>query len=85
RLHGRKPHVVPIPTALLLFISGIAESLVANPPTTKSPLQVILANDDVDPEPARKKLGIDLTSLDEILRRCVGPQTVGGESKRNGE
>jgi NADH dehydrogenase len=85
RLHDRKPHVVPIPTSLLLFVAGIAERLLANPPLTRTALEVILADDDVDPEPARKKLGIDLTSLDEILRRCVGPQTNGRESKQNGE
>jgi NADH dehydrogenase len=74
RLYGRRPHIVSIPTGLILFIAGLAERFLTNPAITKTALEVILADDDVDPEPARQKLGIDLTSLDEILRRCVGPQ-----------
>ncbi len=73
QLHGRRPHVVPIPAGLLLWIAGIAERCLANPPLTRPALEVILADDDVDPEPARRRLGIELTPLDEILRRCVGP------------
>jgi len=73
RLYGRRPSVISIPTALLSFIAGLAERFLANPPLTKSALEVILGDDDVDPEPARRKLGIQLTPLDEILRHCVGP------------
>jgi NADH dehydrogenase len=74
RLHGRRPRVVPIPVTLLVFIANLMERFLANPPLTKSALEVILADDDIDPEPASRKLGIQLTPLDEILRRCVGPQ-----------
>jgi NADH dehydrogenase len=74
QLYGRRPHIVSIPTGLILFVAGLAERFFTNPAITKTALEVILADDDVDPEPARKKLGIDLTSLDEILRRCIGPQ-----------
>ena len=84
RLHGRQPYVVSIPTAPLLFIAGLAERVLANPPLTKSALEVILADDDIDPEPARRKLGIQLTPLDEILRRCVGPQADSHDSKQTG-
>jgi hypothetical protein len=66
--------VVPIPVTLLVFIASLMERFLANPPLTKSALEVILADDEIDPEPARRKLGIQLTPLDEILRRCVGPQ-----------
>jgi NADH dehydrogenase len=72
--YGRRPRVVSIPAGLLGFIIRLAERFLTNPPLTKSALEVILADDDVDPEPARRKLGIELTPLDEILRRCVGPQ-----------
>jgi NADH dehydrogenase len=82
RLYGRRPRVVSIPASLLGFIAGLAERFVANPPLTRSALEVILADDEVDPEPARRKLGIELTPLDEILRRCVGPQADGDDSKR---
>jgi NADH dehydrogenase len=85
RLHGRRPRVVSIPAGLLTFIAGLAERFLANPPLTKSALEVILADDEVDPEPARRELGIELTLLDEILRRCVGPQADRSDSKRKGK
>ncbi len=84
-LYDRRPHVVSVPAALLLSIAGFAERFLANPPLTKSALEVILADDDVDPEPARQKLGIGLTPLDETLRRCVGPQADGCDSKQTGK
>ncbi|MBW2542605.1 MAG: NAD(P)H-binding protein [Deltaproteobacteria bacterium] len=74
QLYGRRPRFVSLPRGLILFFAGLAERFFANPPITKTALEVILADDDVDPEPARRKLDIELTSLDEILRRCVGPQ-----------
>jgi uncharacterized protein YbjT (DUF2867 family) len=83
-LYDRRPHVVSIPRSLLIFTAGFAERLLANPPLTKSALEVILADDEVDPEPARRKLGIELTSLDEILKRCVGPQADRNSSKPEG-
>jgi NADH dehydrogenase len=81
RLHGRRPHIVSIPAALLSSIAGLAERFLVNPPITKTALDVILSDDDIDSEPARRKLGIELTPLDEILRRCVGPQADGIESE----
>ncbi len=84
KLHGRQPYVVSIPTAPLIFIAGVAERFLANPPLTKSALEVILADDDIDPEPARRKLGIQLTPLDEILRRCVGPHADSHDTKQTG-
>jgi len=82
RLYGKRPRVVSIPRALILSVAGFAERFFANPPLTKTALEIILADDDVDPEPARRKLGIRLTPLDEILRRCVGPQADGRNSKQ---
>jgi NADH dehydrogenase len=84
RLYERRPRVVSIPTALLFFIARLAERFLTNPPLTKSALEVILADDEVDPEPARRKLGIELTPLDEILRRCVGPRADGNNLEREG-
>jgi len=84
RLYGRRPHVVSIPAALLGFSASLAERFLANPPFTKAALEVILADDEVDPEPARRKLGIQLTPLDEILRRCVGPQADDRNSEQAG-
>jgi NADH dehydrogenase len=73
-LYGRRPRVVAIPPRVLGWLAGLAERLMANPPFTRSSLEVIHEDDDVDPESARRRLGIELTPLDEILRRCVGPE-----------
>jgi len=73
RLYGRRPRVVPVPRGLLDLIAGLAERFFADPPFTRDALEVIHADDCVNPEPARRRLGIELTSLDEMLRRCVGP------------
>jgi uncharacterized protein YbjT (DUF2867 family) len=73
KLFDRRPRFISIPKALVLFFAGLAERWFANPPMTRSALEVILADDSVDPKPAAETLGIELTSLDEILRRCVGP------------
>jgi NADH dehydrogenase len=75
RLYGRRPIVVPVPLSLLNLIAFLAEHCFANPPITRSAIEVIHADDCVDPEPARRQLGIELTPLDEMLRRCVGPRT----------
>ncbi len=85
RLYGRRPRVVSISATLLGFIAGLAERFLANPPLTKSALEVILGDDDVDPEPARRKLGIQLTPLDEILRHCVGPNADDRNSEQEGK
>jgi hypothetical protein len=37
-------------------------------------LGVIQLDDQVDPEPARTNLGIDLTPLDETLRRALASE-----------
>lgn len=73
-LYGRRPRFVSVPRRALDWLAWLAERLMADPPFTRASLEVILADDDVDPEPARRRLGIQLTPLDEILRRCVGPE-----------
>jgi NADH dehydrogenase len=85
RLYGRRPRVVSIPAGLLGFIAHVAERFLTNPPLTKTALEVILADDEIDPEPAQRTLGIKLTPLDEILQRCVGPQANDRNSEQPGE
>ena len=72
-LHGRSPLVVPIPLGLNLGIALLLERLLANPPFTRAMLGVLNHDDDVDPAEPCRRLGIELTPLDEALRRCVGP------------
>jgi len=81
-LYGRRPRVVAVPAKWIAFAAGLAERFLANPPITRTALEVLLADDDVDPEPAIQKLGIRLTPLDEMLRRCVGPQRDSRDSNR---
>jgi hypothetical protein len=49
------------------------EALLANPPVTPAMLEVLDHDDRVDPGAACRRLGIELTPLDEMLRRCLAP------------
>jgi NADH dehydrogenase len=72
QLHGRRPTVIPIPLAVVRGLALLAERLLANPPLTRAMLGVLCQDDCVDPETACKELGIELTPLDEALRRSIG-------------
>lgn len=72
RLYGRRPTVIPIPLAVARGLALLAERLLANPPLTRAMLGVLCQDDCVDPEAACKELGIQLTPLDEALRRSLG-------------
>lgn len=74
RLYGRSPAVIPIPMGLARAAAWLASKLSSDPPFTPAMLEVITHDDHVDPRPACEALGIELTSLDEILRTCVGPE-----------
>jgi NADH dehydrogenase len=73
-LYGKQPRVLALPRWLVRGLAGLAERLMADPPFTPTSLDVILDDDNVDPKPACQRLGIELTPLDEILRRCIGPE-----------
>ena len=72
-LHGRGPTIVPVPLVLNLVLAALFEKLTASPPLTRAMLGVLNHDDVVEPGEACRRLGVDLTPLDEILRRCVGP------------
>ena len=74
-LHGRRPAVVPVPLALVRAGIGALERLSASPPMTLSMFDVLQHDDRVDVSTACKLLELELTPLDETLRRCVGPET----------
>lgn len=71
RLLGRRPLVLPLPRAVAMAGAGLAERLLADPPLTRAMLGVLDRDDRVDPAGACRRLGIALTPLDEMLRRCV--------------
>jgi NADH dehydrogenase len=71
RLGGSPPRVVPLPRALALAGAWLAERLLADPPVTRAMLGVLDHDDRVDPADACRRLGIELTPLDEMLARTV--------------
>jgi uncharacterized protein YbjT (DUF2867 family) len=66
-----EPTVIPIPLAAVRAFAGLAQRLTGNPPLTTAMLGVLEHDDRVDPAPACRALGIELTPLDETLRRCL--------------
>ncbi len=60
-----------------------ATLVMENPPITAAMLGVLDHDDCIDPAPAAAKLGIRLTRLDEMLRRCVrGDANHAGHTRR---
>ncbi|HJO23601.1 MAG: NAD(P)H-binding protein [Myxococcota bacterium] len=66
------PTTLAVPYALNHALAWIFEKLVDDPPVTRPMLGVLDCDDQVDPSEALAKLGIESTSLDEMLHRCVG-------------
>ena len=60
-----------MPAALAHAFAWIAERTSADPPITRAMLGVLEHDDAIDPEPARAKLGIELTPLDAALREAL--------------
>ncbi len=73
-LYGRRPIVVPLPLALVWAFAAFAERASADPPLSRAMLGVLEHDDCIDPAPACRELGIELTPLDRVLARCVGPE-----------
>jgi len=74
RLLGTRPRIVPVPLALVRAAAFGMERTLGDPPLTRAMLEVLEHDDDVDPAPACRRLGLELTPLDETLRRCVVPE-----------
>lgn len=68
---GRRPVLVSLPVALGRMLASVIERLTVNPPMTRAMLDVLDHDDNVDVLPARRSLGLELTTLDEMLRRCL--------------
>ena len=49
----------------------ILEMLFSNPPISRAMLGVLDHNDDIDPLPSCKELGIELTALNKMLQRTI--------------
>ena len=78
RVLGVKVSVGSLPLAPVGVFAWLCERLLADPPLTPAMLGVLEHDDDVDPAPAARRLGIELTPLDETLRRAL----LAGEESR---
>jgi len=70
-LAGRRVRCVSLPLAPVRALARCLERLFANPPVTAAMLGVLDHDDCIDPRTAAAELGIRLTGVDEMLRRCV--------------
>jgi NADH dehydrogenase len=71
RVIGRRPAVVSLPLFCGMTLARVFEATRANPPLTRDMLRILDHDDAIDPLPAAAALGIALTSLDEMLERCI--------------
>lgn len=74
RLHAGRPYFLTIPLALARTGARLLERMSADPAITPAMLEVLQHDDRVDATTAIRALGVELTPLDETLRRCVGPE-----------
>ena len=68
---GVKVKVFSLPLFLGYIIARLSEMLFSRPPLTRAMLGVLDHDDDIDPLPSCKELGINLTTLDEILEATI--------------
>jgi len=64
---GVKVKVFSLPLFLGYILARISEMLFSHPPITRAMLGVLDHDDDIDPLPSSKELGINLTALDKML------------------
>ncbi len=68
---GRRPRIVSLPLWIGLAFAGGLELLSPKPPFTRDMLRILDHDDDIDPTAAAATLGLTLTSLDAMLKRCI--------------
>jgi len=71
RVLGTEVQVRSVPLAVAMAFAWLAERIAADPPITRAMLGVLEHDDDIDPTPVCRRLGIALTPLDETLRRAL--------------
>ena len=64
---GANVKVLSLPLFLGYILARISEMLFSHPPITRAMLGVLDHDDDIDPLPSSKELGINLTTLDKML------------------
>lgn len=68
---GNRTRILSLPLGLGMLAAGLLEKLSDNPPVTRAMLGVLDHDDRIDPLPAARTLGIELTALEEMLDRCL--------------
>ena len=68
---GVKVKVFSLPLLLGYILARLSEMLFSYPPITRAMLGVLDHDDDIDPLPSCKELGINLTALDEMLEATI--------------
>lgn len=68
---GRRTLLISLPIAFGRMLAAMFEGMSANPPVTRAMLDVLDHDDNVDVASACRSLGLELTTLDETLRRCL--------------
>jgi len=68
---GHAPAIHSLPLALGLTLAGVLETVSPRPRITRDMLRVLDHDDAIDPWPAARRLGIELTALDTMLARCL--------------
>ena len=68
---GAEPRLLDLPLAIGMVAAALLERIADNPPVTQAMLGVLDHDDDIDPQPACAALGIELTSLDAMLRKTL--------------
>ncbi len=66
-LLGRRPRILPLPLALARALAFGFERISAEPPLTRAMLGVLEHDDCIDPRPAARRLGLELTPLARTL------------------
>jgi len=68
---GRRTSVLSLPFIVGASLVGVLEKITKKPPVTRAMLEVLDHDDAINPELAASRLGISLTSLDEMLRQAL--------------
>ena len=69
---GTRPITISLPLAPGLALAWLLEKTSHSPPVSRDMLGILDHDDNIDPVPACRELGIDLTPLDTTLERCLG-------------
>ncbi len=68
---GGATMIFSLPLWMGMALAWLMEHTTGNPPVTRAMLGVLDHDDDVDPAPGTRRLGIALTTIDVMLTRCL--------------